>query len=56
MTRQLTCPKTSQDFCKQQGADLKPVLEADGSFNGKCDRADSSGKYTPLALVTNPLS
>ncbi|KAK8010148.1 hypothetical protein PG990_009113 [Apiospora arundinis] len=34
--------QTPEDFCKQQGADLKPVLEADGSFNGKCDRADSS--------------
>ncbi|KAK7957961.1 hypothetical protein PG988_012809 [Apiospora saccharicola] len=30
------------EFCKNKGSDLKPVMEADGSFNGNCDRAPSA--------------
>lgn len=35
----------SQAYCKRQNANYKPLLEADGSFEGKCVMDDGSSTF-----------
>lgn len=37
----------TQEFCKNKGSDLKPVMESDGTFNGNCIRTESAGMLYP---------